>query len=463
MIKRILLAVAIFASPLANAQSSEEVASLKRELQLRATQLENQRTELERQQEELARQKAELERQATAIEALEMQSKQSSPPGSGQTMRDAVGDLNSAAVAAGEFPGSILIPGTEQVSLAIGGFVKAVGIMDSDIEGTGPIFLPANIGSSRADSEGATSFDASLSRIILDARAPTQDGSVRGYIEVDLNKANNGSPDMQIRHAYGTWRIGSGTLTAGHTWSTAMDLGVLPEGLTEPTLSGAIFQRQAQLRWSQPLTDRFTFDVALEDGTSADATIAAPWRATTRLPDLVAAAEWSWGRSGHVRAAGLLRGLRVADDSGRTETANAWEASLSGHVAVGENGKFAVGANVGEGVGRYLLGVPGGSAGFIDVGDTRLELLQAMGAYATYRHQWTQTMRSTVGYGRAWVEDAAWQSADAFDSSTFVLANLMWSPIQSVTLGLEYQYGERETKDGLSRDNNRVILGVQIF
>jgi len=49
--------------------------------------------------------------------------------------RDSVGDLNSRAVAAGAFPGSFVIPGSRDVSLAIGGLVKTVAIADSNAEG----------------------------------------------------------------------------------------------------------------------------------------------------------------------------------------------------------------------------------------------------------------------------------------------------------------------------------------
>ena len=50
--------------------------------------------------------------------------------------RDRVDDLNADAVKGGVFPGSFVIPGTE-VSLAIGGFIKAVGFYDSDASDRG--------------------------------------------------------------------------------------------------------------------------------------------------------------------------------------------------------------------------------------------------------------------------------------------------------------------------------------
>ena len=426
-------------------------------------------------EQEVKEQKKALEEQARKLEELESRlntagsMKITADKGSAArspenwAMRDAVGDLNAHAVSEGEFPGSIMIPGTQKVSLAVGGFIKTVAIGDSDIEGTGPIFLPAYIGVARPDTEGSTSLDASLSRVFLDARAPSPNGGVRGYLEVDLNNTNNGSLDFQVRHAYGLWRTDAGTLTVGHTWSTAMDLGVLPEGLTEPTVSGAIFQRQALLRWSQKLTGLLKYDIALEDCTSSDATINGPWRASTRLPDLIGAAEWDWGQEGHIRATGLFRDLRVTNDSGHSESAAAWGISLSGHIKIGENDKLAAGACFGEGAGRYLLGTPSGYSGFIDTSSGELDLLKSTGAFASYRHPWTSRLRSTAAYGMAWVEDASWQAADAFDSTGFGLINLMWSPFKYVTMGVEFQYGERETKDGASRDNSRVIFGVQIF
>lgn len=463
----------MLAAPGVRAQSSDEVAELKRELAAKQAQLERQREELARQQAELERQAAELAALAARLEKAvggpgaesseaAVQAQAPPQPQPEPDLRDAVGDLNAGAVAAGEFPGSILIPGTRQVSLEVGGFVKTVAIADSDLEGAGPIFLPALIGAGRPDTEGNTSFDASLSRLLLDARAPTPNGSVRGYIEVDLNGANNGSLGIQLRHAYGSWRRGRGTLTAGHTWSTAMDLGVLPEGLTEPTVSGAIFQRQAQLRWSQGISEHFRFDVALEDGTSSDTTISGPWRASTRLPDLIAATGWDWGSAGHLRLTGLLREIRATDESGRSASATAWGVSLGSHIGVGKTDKLAFGVSTGDGGGRYLLGVPPGAAGFLDV-DGEIVLQRAAGAFATYRHVWTPKLRSTVAFGEAWVEDASWQAPDAFDSSTLGLVNLMWSPLHYVTFGAEFQYGKRETKDGGSRDNQRVIFGVQIF
>ena len=143
--------------------------------------------------------------------------------------RDAVGDLNAPAVEAGDFPGAIKLPGLDNVSLAIGGFVKTVAIGDSNAESMGADLLPATLGTGRPEQDGQFSIDSTLMRFFVDGRAPVENSKVRAYIEYDLNATNHGAPALKLRHAYGKWYAAEGTLTVGHTWSTMMDMSILPE------------------------------------------------------------------------------------------------------------------------------------------------------------------------------------------------------------------------------------------
>src|SRR5215475_3747435 len=111
--------------------------------------------------------------------------------------RDRVGDLNADAVHGGVFPGSFRIPGTE-VSLGIGGFIKAVAFYDSDANDRSSDFLPGEDLPPNEKGGGMYSMTAGLSRLFLDSRATTQRGDVRGYIELDFN----GSAVLKLRHAY---------------------------------------------------------------------------------------------------------------------------------------------------------------------------------------------------------------------------------------------------------------------
>jgi len=145
------------------------------------------------------------------------------------------------------------------------------------------------------DRDGGFSVDATITRLNIDARAPVPSGKLRGYLEWDLNSANDGTLGTRWRLVYGTWQNDYGTLLAGQSWSTFMDLKILPEGLTEPTVSGVIFQRQGQIRWSQALSPEITYHIAIEDPNSNDFFADQPAQGKTSVPDGVLGVEYDRG------------------------------------------------------------------------------------------------------------------------------------------------------------------------
>jgi len=378
--------------------------------------------------------------------------------------RDTVGDLNAAAVKAGEFPGSMKIPGTGDVSLAIGGFIKTVAIFDSEAENMGADFLPAILGTRRPDNQGGFSMDATLTRLHLDARAPVPRGNVRGYVEADLNSTNDGSLGLKLRQAYGSWTTGTGTLVAGQTWSTLMDLKILPEGLTEPTVSGVIFMRQPIIRWSQPLNPQFIYHIAIEDASSNDVFSEEPSLGNTSLPDVIAGLDFTPSDAGHLRLNGILRKIEVdIPGSSATDDAVGWGLALTGHLKLSEKDRINFGGVYGEGLGRYLLGIQSIAGAAVNPANKELSLRDNWGGVLTYAHHWTETLRSTAMAGYAHTEPFGWQAGNTFESSTYAAVNLMWSIQPFLTLGVEYAYGNQENKDGSDLDNHRIGLGIQVF
>jgi len=377
--------------------------------------------------------------------------------------RDGVGDLNVESVSAGSFAGSILLPGTKGVSLAVGGFVKTAAIADSAAETMGADMLPANLGTASQDTAGNFAIDSTITRLHMDGRADTKAGAVRAYVEYDLNATNNGALGFKLRHAYGTWRTGAGTLTAGHTWSTAMDLRILPDGLTEPTVSGAIFQRQALLRWSfPPSRGGVTVHLAVEDPSGTDIFTNQTPTSRTTVPDFIGAVELNRQRF-HLRTGALVRRLELENPaSGFRASTTGWGASVSALATV--SGDDALGASLtyGDGQGRYLLGLASGSGAILEP-DGQLRLRQGGGGLLWYRHAWTSSLRSTVGAGHAVSEVFDEQPSDAFRSSTYAYGNLMWSAMRFATFGAEYSFGRRSTKGGAHLDNHRIMLGIQVF
>jgi hypothetical protein len=454
---------------------SDDTAALRR-------QLEDQRKLIQQQQEQINQQSQTLDRMEQLLNEMAgketanlpadtnlkpvvtAEPTQTAPPRQVVTSRDDVGDLNREAIRAGDFPGSFRIPGPGKVSLSIGGFIKTAAIVDSNAEVMGADFVPATLGTRRPDQEGAFSIDSTITRLHLDARAPTENGGkLRAYLEADLNNANDGTLGLKLRHAYGTWTTGGGMLTVGHTWSTLMDLKILPEGMTEPTLSGPIFMRQPQIRWSQKLGELWTLHAAIEDPSSNDVFSDNPIVGQTSTPDGILGIEVDRPEIGHLRLNGILRNIEVDLPSGKSYSDRGWGLALSGHFNLFGQDRLNFSGVYGEGLGRYLLGILSTDGSAINPANDQFGLRDNWGVQSSYSHHWSAKWRSTAMFGYARSEPLDWQSDRILKSSTYAAANLIWQVLPYLSVGAEYSYGKRENKSGADLDNHRVVLGVQVY
>jgi len=379
-------------------------------------------------------------------------------------IRDSIGDLNASAVRAGDFAGAIKLPNTFGVELAIGGFFKTAALLDSDAKNMGVDFLPALLGSQPGDQDGNFALDSTLTRLVLDARAPSRgDGSLRGYLEWDLNNTNDGSLNLKTRLAYGSWTTPAGKLTVGQYWSTFMDLRLLPEGLTEPTVSGAIFVRQPQIQWSAPLSEQWHYYASIEDPSSNDFESDIPdISRRTRFPDVVLGIEYNDPRW-HWRLNGIGRRLEFDTPDGWHGSATGWGLSASGRYNFSGGDWLGASASFGEGLGRYLLGIRSSAGGAIEGPSSDLELRDNWGVFANYFHKWSDTMRSSLTLGHAQSDALDFQPDTVFKSTSYGAVNFLWSPLPYLTFGVEYQYGKLEYVNGEGSDNSRISVGIQVF
>lgn len=369
--------------------------------------------------------------------------------------RDSVGDINAGQIRRGEFPGSLLLPGPRGISIAMGGFIKTLGFYDSNAEGREALFLPSTLGAGRDDIDGSTSLTAELTRLNFDARGTVGKARMRGYLEYDF------SGDLfKWRHGYLSLDVDSNQLLAGKYWSNFMDLGVLPEGLGEPTLSGAIFSRQAQFRYTRRLGGN-SLSVAVEDPLSNDIVAADPIQSRTAYPDLTASYSIR-GEGAHLSISGLLRRITVDPDGEPDYGATGWGVNIGSHLDLGKRDKIAASLSFGRGIGRYMLGITPTSGAFVDIDQQTLSTRGNFGALAHLRHQWNSSCRTTVGAGYATVETDPRQTDSAFRASLFGIANYLCTVNRYFTMGFEYNYGRRWNRAG-ALDNQRFMFGVQLF
>lgn len=372
-----------------------------------------------------------------------------------QREQESIGDFLHDAIYRGEFPGSILIPGPKgKISFRLGGFGKTITYYDNNEVGSGNNFLPATI---TGDKDDETTFTAAFTRLNLDARSPSEWGTVRGFIETDFQNSGGDSP--RLRHAYG--ELGEKFLV-GKYWSSFMDLSAIPDSLSEATVSGAGFARQLQFRWTENISEQTRLTFAIEEPDNNDFTSPDPSDESQEVwPDLVIAAKHQFGNRMHLQLSGIVRRLEYEGDGNRGDEdfGRGFQMSTRIHT-VGRDSLILSGA-YGKGLGRYLLGTLNSAAVITPGGN--LKVLENYGGYASYRHFWNDRWWSNLTYGYSSVNNSNSQSNSAVHATQWAGINLMWTPVVNFGIGVEYLYGWREDNAGDEDTSQRIRIGVQFF
>ena len=376
--------------------------------------------------------------------------------------------------AAGEFPGSFPIPGTNMAA-KIGGYVR-LGMVDSlDPIGSDDRFvvgsIPVGEPEPGTDKQGFT-ISAKRSRVNLDMRMDSSVGTFRAFIEGDFANESGNNNTYRLRHAFGQYQ----DWILGQTWSTFMDNWPEVMNLMLLVLNAATLSRQPIIRWTKSLANERTFAVALENPVADISGGDGKGKFGDVVTRVTKPREW-----GHLQTALLLRNIAGAptDDPGNVSSAFGWGMSLSGHNRFkkwSQKDNFKYQFNVGRGIGRYIndLGSVGGQDAVFDPeGD--LKVLPALGAYLAYQHFWKRDptaffgstgflkdLRSTLVLGYTQVDNYDFQPDDAYRRTKRITLNLLWSPMTVIDLGIEVLWGERMNKDG-ERGNATQLQMVGTF
>ena len=307
----ILAAVAWLAIPsstLAQTPGTDAaIAELRQLLAEQRAALDRQARIIEEQGRTLAALQHRLEGVTTAAPAIVAQSPapQQQP---GRTAAERAPDLPTAVVTAGDFPGSIRIPGTES-SFKLGGQARLVAVHTLSALGTEDRFVTSSIPVEvpRAGEEARTVYSPIASRLNTELRMASPRGPMRLFIESDFAGAGRA---MRLRHAF----LQTNRFVVGQTWSTFSDPEADTIGIDFEGLNAISRFRQPLFRWTpSSSTSQYQWAVALENP-APDLTGA---QGLNYTPDFVARLRWEPGRKQevrasktHVQAALLLRQLR---------------------------------------------------------------------------------------------------------------------------------------------------------
>ncbi len=262
---------------------------------------------------------------------------------------------------------------TDNDKLTFGGYIKIdARYVDGDVA-----YKDFWIGDGAALSQDASQFKIFANETRFNTKYVH--GDVMGFIEMDFwggggNEIVSNSAHPRIRHAFVKYK----DLTVGQTWSTFMNTSAIPESADfAGATTGLVFIRQGQVRYNVG-----DFQVSLENPES--------WggdTASDSVPDVVARYNFK-GDWGSVSVSGLARQLNTT--LGNSESA--FGASVAGRIKTGGKDDIRFQFHKGE-LGRYV-----GVAAVKDLYGEEVEDVTSV--LVAYRHFWTETLRSTVLYGK---------------------------------------------------------------
>jgi hypothetical protein len=285
---------------------------------------------------------------------------------------------------------------------------------------------------------------------------PTSLGDLNSHVEFDFygadgNESVSNSHGFRLRHAYATL----GNFLAGQTWTNFMNPAALPETVDFGGAVGQIFDRQAQVRWTQSFGSSASsgggqWSVGLENPeTVVQIPGGASFRADDdRLPDITGQVAFNTSR-GKISVHGLLRQIRVDSGAAPTAVDQKFGGALSVAGILPTIGKddFRFTATAGNAIGRYSDGFfPDGILG----SDGRISLPRQLAWFAAYRHYWSDQLRSSLVLSSADENNPTGAPGNTNKSTHSAHVNLIWSPVANSDLGIEYIYADRKTEDGLN-------------
>jgi hypothetical protein len=311
---------------------------------------------------------------------------------------------------------------------------------------------------------------AKQTRFAIATETPLGGQMLKGLIEVDFQVVPGSQGNQRVvngynpglRRAFFTY----GDWLFGQEWTTFQYTPALPEttDFLGPS-EGTVFVRQAQIRYTRKLNDQWTLAVAAENPETSSTPLTSATiveNADDRLPDLAARLNYKIP-FGEFALAGLARRLTV-DTGTLDDSATGWGLSFAGKIPFDKAGRSDLRFMVshGDGIGRYVGLNLAPDAVFAPVPGGRLHLPSLTAAFAAVKLGWTDKLRSTFMGSAQWIDyDTGFTPVGASDSSWSAAANLFYSPIKNIDLGIEYRHAKRTLVDGQSGRLDRGELAAR--
>ena len=256
-----------------------------------------------------------------------------------------------------------------------------------------------------------------------------------------------------------------------------MDTDVFPQTLDYWGPASRVFFLNIQVRYIaiQKAIERLIIGLerpgATSDGADYAGSIDLPAvKPAFKVPNLTAHYR-NGGTWGHVQAGGIAKIITWKDTSGAATydlsgSAFAWGFNLSTVIKLTKNIQLKMQGEYGKGIENYI------ADGGVDIGrksnsgnpsqPVKGKPLPIFGLFGFAEIDWNQWLKTSIGYSLVSIENSDLQPAEAFRNGQYGLVNLRYYPVNNAMIGIEYQYGKRETfKNGFQSTASKLQLSLE--
>ena len=334
------------------------------------------------------------------------------------------------------------------------------------------------------ETEGNTYFSVRPSTFKFEGVIPVNHrfDKLKLRFEFDLAGMGPYGPEtgFRLRLAYGEW----GHFRIGRDWSTFIDLANFPNNYEWWGPSGMALLPAVTLRYFNQFSENNMIELALEmPGAALDLgdirnlnPVFDPilekhdFKTKEVLPDFIVRYT-NTGNYGYVKVMGLLRNMEYE-----------YPSLIQGEYT--QKSLFGWGLNVSTALKMFggklgLQGVMGnGYAGYNNDGGVDIAPVEVddpttpgiieykatvpfqYGFTAFYDYNIGDKWSGSFGYSETVYDNSSGQSYDAFHRSQYMVVQAIYNIIDGLDIGLNYQYGKKHEKDGMSAYDQRVLFTV---
>ena len=379
--------------------------------------------------------------------------------------RDNMIDYTGQDLIDASFPKSWPLFGTN-IRMAIGGYFKLDYIQDFDGGYDRFQYEIQNVpipGDGRPSQKGYMNMHARESRINLDVRTINKAGRpMRFFFEFDFYNRERGAfyQTPRLRHMYAV----IGRLLIGRTWATQTDLFAIPTTIDFAAGDALSGSRRDQVRWEDHINDRMNYAIAIEmnDFPEIDANNF-EGQPSMLLPILVGRVTRNTSSGGRLFLGASIYQLRWDGlDVGPDDTALGWGVSFSGREYIIKDRLYAFWmGSYGDGWASNVVSTLGTNAAAILNPDGQLETMQAWNLMGGVSYNISNTLMANVSNGWFGIDPSVYRGMDEIESGYSIHGNLIWAPLNSVNVGMEFMTLRRNNGDGATGTGNRLQLMIK--